>query len=186
MSRSVQIVLLCEDSQHEAFARRFLSKVGWTIRDIRVEKAPKGSGSGEQFIRNRFPIEVKAFRSQKHHVSIALLVMMDGDQKGVEGRLNELDNACRERDIPPRSSDERVLVFVPTWRIETWLAYLEGEAVDETKRDYPRLRRKRDCRQHAETLVSMCQNNMLRQPAPSSLVAACEEYNRWNSRLQRR
>ena len=186
MSRSVQIVLLCEDSQHEAFARRFLSRVGWSIRHIRVEKAPKGAGSGEQFIRNRFPDEVKAYRSQKHHVSVALLVIMDGDRKGVEGRLNELDNACRERGISSRSSDEHVLVFVPTWQIETWFAYLEGGGVDETKRNYPRLPRARDCQQHVDTLVSMCQNNKLRQPAPSSLVAACEEYNQWNRRLQRR
>lgn len=186
MSRKVQVVLLCEDSQHEAFARRFLEKERWSIRQIRVVKAPRGSGSGEQFIRNHFPDEIKAYRSRKHHVACALLVLVDGDKIGVKGRMGELDDACRERGISSRYTDEDVLVFVPTWRIETWLAYLEGQAADETKRDYPRLPRERDCREHVNVLVNMCQKNELRQPAPCSLIAACEEHNRWANRLQRR
>lgn len=181
MSRNVQIVLLCEDSQHEAFARRFLGEVGWSTRRIRVLKAPKGQGSGEQFVRNRFPEELKAYRSHKHRVSIALLVVIDGDKIGGKGRLNELDDACRESGIPCRSSEEHVLVFVPTWCIETWFAYLEGEEVDEAERDYPRLPRPGGCGQHAKTLAAMCRTRDLRKPAPSSLVAACEEYTRWVS-----
>ena len=148
MSRNVQVVLLCEDRQHETFGRRFLAKAGWTIRHIRVEMAPKGRGSGEQFVRNRFPEELEAYRRRKHRVSVALLVMVDGDNQGVERRVAELDSACRERNIRCRDPGEQVLVFVPTWRIETWFAYLGGETVDEEKRDYPRLSRPRECQPH--------------------------------------
>ncbi|MDE2824081.1 MAG: hypothetical protein OXK79_11335 [Chloroflexota bacterium] len=179
MSRNVQIVLLCEDRQHETFCRRFLTKAGWPVRHISVEIAPRGRGSGEQFVRNRFPEELEAYRRRNHHVSVTLLVMVDGDNQGVERRVAELDAACRERNIPCRDPGEQVLVFVPTWRIETWLAYLGGETVDEGRRDYPRLPRPRECRPHVDSLAAMCQRGRLREPAPSSLRAACTEYRRW-------
>ena len=176
MRRSIQIVLLCEDGQHEAFARRFLKKMGWDNRQLRVEKAPKGRGSGEQYVRERFPIELAACRKQA--VFRGLIALIDGDSKGVVGRLDELKEACKERDIDFRRDDEPILAFVPTWQLETWFAYLDGEVVDENKRDYPRLRRPRDCQKHVDILAEMCRGRKLRHPAPSSLVAACKEYDR--------
>jgi len=72
-----------------------------------------------------------------------------------------------------------VLVFIATWRIETWLAYLDGTTVAETKPDYPRLPRESDCAPHVDTLVEMCRRRQLRHPAPDSLVAACADYRCW-------
>ena len=54
--RLEKVVLLCEDSQQEAFARRFLVRAGWHPRALRVEKSPQGRGSGEQWVRDRFPV----------------------------------------------------------------------------------------------------------------------------------
>ena len=54
MSRNVNVVILCEDRQHEAFARRFLALAGRSVRVQRVEVSPKGRGSGEHFVRKRF------------------------------------------------------------------------------------------------------------------------------------
>lgn len=105
--------------------------------------------------------------------------MVDGDERGVAARQNELAGECRKQGLSVRFPEEGVLVVVPTWRIETWLAYLDGQTVDESRRDYPRLPRKRDCAPHVETLVAMCRRNELRQPAPDSLEAACVEWNRW-------
>src|SRR5206468_2025593 len=136
LSRRVQLVLLCEDSQHEAFARRFLEKMGWETRAIRVEKAPGGRGAGEQFVRERYPLELKAHRSRP--VSQALVVLIDGDSDGTATRLRQLDQACREAAVAERTQAEGVAVFVPTWNIETWLAYLDGEAVAEERSGYPR------------------------------------------------
>lgn len=174
MSRKVQLVLLCEDKQHEAFARRFLNEMGWEMRALRVEKAPGGRGAGEQFVRNRFPLELKVHRSRP--VSQALVVLIDGDAEGTAARLQHLAEACRETSVPERTGDERVAVFVPTWNIETWLAYLDGEDVTEGRRDYPRLARERDCQRHVEALARMCRDGRLREPAPTSLEAACSEY----------
>jgi len=176
MSRSVQLVLLCEDRQHEAFSRRFLEKAGWSTRRLRVEIAPPGSGSAVQFVRKRYPIELSAYRSNRHRVAEAVVVVLDGDSRGVNSRLDELAKACESKGVEPRRQDERVAVFVPTWNIETWLAYLSGSAVDESRSDYPRLNRPRECLEHVSQLHEMCRQGTLRQPAPPSLEAACEEY----------
>lgn len=105
--------------------------------------------------------------------------MLDGDERGAAARLIELENACRATGVPVRFPEEGVLVVVPTWRIETWLAYLEGATVDESKRDYPRLRLPRDCARHVNKLVDMCRSKELRRPAPESLVVSCGDYERW-------
>ena len=176
MGRNVQVVLLCEDKQHEVFARRFLRNQGWFQGRIRAEVAPGGGGDAKQFVRQHFPGLLSVYRARRGWTNQVLLVMIDGDNEGVQPRLDELKRACQSLGIPPRSDDERVAVFVPTWQIETWLAYLSGETVDEAKSDYPRLGRQRECKEHAEVLHGMCQNRELRQPAPPSLTVACEEY----------
>ena len=92
MSRRVQIVLLCEDTQHETCLRRFLSAMGWETRAMRVEKAPGGRGAADQFVRQQFPRELRAHRTR--HATQALVTMMDGDLYGVDARLEQLNQAC--------------------------------------------------------------------------------------------
>jgi len=176
MSRNVLLVLLCEDRQHETFARRFLAAAGWPTRRLRVEVAPPGRGAADSFVRERFPIELSSYRARRHHLQQALIVMVDGDRKGVKGRLHQLSEVCKSKRIAPRADDERVAIFVPTWNIETWLAYLDGQSVDETRDDYPTLDRPRECQRHVNCLQEMCHRGTLRPPVPASLDAACEEY----------
>ncbi len=177
MSRSVQLVVLCDDLQHATFARRFLEKAGWSARRMRVELAPGGRRSAEQYVRQRFPTELKAYRSRRQQVTQALVVMVDGDRYGVQGRLKQFDKACRKSNVPRRKPDDRVAIVVPTWNIETWFAYLGGQTVDESRADYPRLHRQRDCQPYVEALDAMCRAGQLRSPAPGSLEAACQVYN---------
>ncbi len=171
MSRRVKVVLLCEDSQHEAFARRFLEKMGWPRRQLRVLKAPQGRGAGEQFVREHFPDELLGLR--RSHVRSSLLVLVDGNAVGVAGRVEAFRHACRERGVAPWEKGEPVGVFVPTRSIETWLVYLQGQEVDETRR-YPRLLKERACGEQVKALVEMCRKRELRAPAPPSLRVACE------------
>jgi len=180
MSRNVQVVLLCEDRQHEAFARRFLKRAGRDYRVQRVEISPKGCGSGEQFVKERFGKELSFYRDRQHRVGQALIVLIDADRKGVTARVQQVEDAAVEGGQTPRQADERVAIFVAARNIETWIAYLDGQTVNEQD-VYPRLKRERDCQQHADRLYEMCQQGALRQPAPPSLEAACVEY---NSRLQ--
>lgn len=177
MSRNVRIVLLCEDQQHEVFVRRFLKKGPWTVRDLRVERAPSGRGSAEYFVRDRFPDELQSVRS-KGGEQAYVIVMVDGDAYGVGKRKASLGAACEEQGVAPPGNLDHVLICVPTWNIETWLAYLRGEAVDETNKGYPRLARARDCAPLVNKLVAMCNERTLREPAPTSLVETCVDHQR--------
>lgn len=176
MSRRVQIVVLCEDLQHAVFVRRFLKKAGWPTRRLREEIAPPGRGSGEQFVRERFPVELTAHRTNCSRVAAALVVMIDGDNQGPRKRTDSLAQACQSSGVETPRPDERVAVFIPTWNIETWIAYLDGTSVEENKDDYPRLARERDCQPRVNHLWDMCQRGELRPPSPPSLDAACTEY----------
>ena len=178
IDRRVQLVLLCEDTQHETLIRRFLEREGWSTRRLRVERAPGGRGAAVQFVRQRFPDELAAYRSTRGAVEQALIVVLDGDRHGVEGREAQLNEACLSRGLPVRQPDERVIVLVPTWNVETWLAYLDDQTVDEGRADYPRLPRPRQCRRHVDALADMCGRGRLRKPAPPALESACTEYGR--------
>ena len=179
MSRRTQLVILCEDTQHEAFLQRFFANMGWEKRRFRVVKAPPGEGAADAFVRRRFVVELREHRRRR--VDRVVVVMVDGDARGVARRIRELDDACRESGVPPRSGEDRVAVFVPTWSVETWLAYLDGETVTQGRKDYPRLPRKGECERHADRLAEMCRAGSLRRPVPPSLRAASDEF---RARLQ--
>lgn len=180
MSRTVNIVILCEDRQHEAFARRFLKSTGVMMRNLRVEISPQGRGSAEQFVRKQYVKELEYYRRRRHRVQQALLVMIDADGRQVTDRIRQVEEEAVASGDEGRRDDERVAICVPARNIETWFAYLDGQDVNETD-SYPRLARPRDCQPHVEALWKMCQQAALRQPAPASLESACDEY---QSRIQ--
>ena len=180
MSRNVNVIILCEDRQHEALARRFLAIAGQGYRVQRVERSPKGRGSGEQFVRAQFAKELAYYRARQHRVGQALVVMIDADRRTISQRIGQVDDAAVEGGQERRRAGERVAIFVPARNVETWLAYLAGQTVNEED-VYPRLTAERDCQRHVERPYEMCQQGALRQPAPPSLEAGCTEY---RSRLQ--
>lgn len=171
---SVQLVLLCEDEQTACFMRRFLKRRRWKSHDIREVIAPKGKGSGEQWVREQFPVELAAVRAR---ADAALVVGTDADTMSVEDRIASLRQHCNEAGVSPPKPGERVLMIVPRRNIETWFAYLRGTEVDED-RNYPRLATESECREDVRVLDDMCQKASLRQPAPPSLTAACLEYSK--------
>lgn len=174
--QKVQYVVLCEDRQHEVFARRFLkaARVVTNPHKLRIELSPRGRGAADKFVEEHYVKELEAVR--RAHVDRCLLVVTDGDTAGVVGRLRRFETACKLQGVAVRSSTDRVAVFVPTWNIETWLAYLDGQAVEEGRKDYPKLGREGECQRHVGALVEMCQRRELREPTPKSLEAACAEY----------
>ena len=172
---AAKIVLLCEDEQMACFARRFLKRRGLTARDIREEKAPPGKGSAEQWVRNRYPIELKAYRDEQ---ADALLILTDADRLSVEERLKTLADECLKENVPQRRPEEQVILVVPDRNIETWLAYLRGQDVDNTT-VYEKYKAEADCRNEVKVLDEMCRKQRLREPAPESLVRACEEFKRF-------
>jgi hypothetical protein len=172
--RLPQLVVLCEDRQHDAFCRDFFYAQGWTRHQIRVEKCPTGKQAAEQWVRQRYPIEVGTLRAHPH-IYRALVVVRDGDMAGVAVRQSELDQALAAQGLAQRAPREPITLVVPCRNIETWLAYLGGSAVDELTK-YPKLAHERECAPRAAELKSMCDRGALRQPAPPSLERACDEY----------
>jgi hypothetical protein len=178
-AQAAHTVVLCEDTQHETFVRRFLKGKGWATRQIRTERAPAGRGSAEQWVRERLPIELRAYRQRSTHARTYLIVVLDADTGTVAGHVDELEQACRQDGLDPRGADERVLFVIPRRNIETWLAYLRGEPVDEDT-TYPRYESEGDCRRDVRVLQEICDGQrQWPQPAPPrSLLTACDEYNR--------
>jgi hypothetical protein len=82
-----------------------------------------------------------------------------------------------EAHLAERGNEEKIAHFIPARNIETWLAYLSGQDVDETT-VYPRLKKVSDCQHQVLQLKRMCDAGSLRQPAPPSLACACEEFRR--------
>jgi len=177
VTRNVRVVLLCEDRQHETFVKRFLYRGGWHLRDFRVVLSPQGRGSAEQFVRERFPSELQAIRA-KGDEHVRLIVMIDGDDKGINTRRASFNAACEAQNIPAPGETDNVLICVPTWNIETWFSFLDGREVEESVSDYPRLMRVRDCDAHAEELAEICRAKHQSRPLPPSLEDSCIQYNR--------
>ena len=175
----MKIKILCEDQMHEVFVRRALVNLGFHRRDFLVSAVASKTeyGGGEKYVRERYPQELRILREKKHQ-KLVLIVVTDGDNVGVNRRFKQLQESCQDCNIPPRQKGERVAFFVPTWNIETWLAYLDGQDVDETKRYYPKLSFPSYCEPKAQNLADMCRQKQLRQPAPASLQSACDEYQR--------
>jgi hypothetical protein len=177
-SRRVGITLLCEDSQHEAFIRRFLKKMGWETQGMRVEKNPAAKGAAEQWVRDLFPTELTNHRQRNKRARSVLIAMIDADNKSVVDRIKEFEEVCKGRNVPFRSNNECAAFAIPKRNIETWIRYLSGEKVceDENKSYSSKLTRERLCDPAVKNLVRLCQTAGLPSDAPDSLLAACEEY----------
>jgi hypothetical protein len=182
MSRRVRIVILCEDRQQEVFARYFLEKRGFTGR-FRFEVCPKGSQSGEQYVRTRYPVEVKAYR-QKRKERIGLVVLIDADRGTLQERLNQLASVLGENDEKKREPNEAIAIFVPKRNIETWIHYLQGETVNEEDAYAKFEKNEAACKTAVEDLADRCYSQSLPEDAPRSLQAACGELQRLLPLLQ--
>ena len=174
--RRVQIVVLCEDRQQEVFARYLRHELGFSTRNIRSLVCPKGSQSGEQFVRSRYPVEVKAYRSKASYLSIGLVVIIDADTKTVQERVQQLDDTLKADSQQIRQQDEAIAVFVPKRNIETWIHYLQGETVDE-ETEYSKFPKESACKPYIENLVNQYSQG-LEENTPLSLQAACGELQR--------
>lgn len=171
--KGVRIILLCEDKQTDSFVRRFLKHRKFTHRDINTLPLPHGGQSGEQWVRQRYPTELKAIRERQRDY---LSIVTDADNRTAEDRRQQLEAECQRKGVPPRTAEDRVIIVVPRRNIETWFAYLDGSDVDE-QRTYPKLARESDCNRHARALYGMCHvAQRLRDPVPPALVEACGEY----------
>jgi hypothetical protein len=124
MSR-VRYILLGEDLSHARFLNELLKNVKGEFRaDGRPIIAPKGQGSGAQFVKDRFAKEVQAFRSRKYQPNLGLIVIVDADQGTIGDRIRELKEALAKCEKDPIGQQEPILLVIPKWCMETWVVHL--------------------------------------------------------------
>lgn len=132
---AIRGVVLCEDQLTEQFVRKLLSALGFdTRRRIRFARAPAGDGSGEAWVRQQYPREVRELRSKRHQRDLCLLAIRDGDRFGINARKRELDEQLVSTELAPRGATERIATPVPTWSIESWILALLGDIESDEQR----------------------------------------------------
>jgi hypothetical protein len=120
-----------EDSLHKQFIYRYLKKIGVEAHAMRIYPSPAGSGSAEQWVRERFAIEVEACRRRKAETK--LIIVIDADTRTVQQRISQLDQALSQAGIEPISDDtETISRLIPKRNIETWILCLNEVPVNES------------------------------------------------------
>lgn len=176
MNCNSQVFILCEDTVHYHFARKYFELLGF--KKIRGIYNPRGRsiGSGAEFVKARYEKEVKAFRSKTTYLDYVLVVIIDDDTK---------DNAKNLSQKYTPSPNEAILIFSPIRNIESWFYYIDtGDFHAEDKdnqgkvTDYKNQYKGSKPTEFAKRLKNEICSNGLPQNAPSSLYQACNEINR--------
>ena len=180
-SRLARVIILVEDKQQRRFVGRLLQELGYPVNKLEFLPIPAGEGSGEQYVRERYPIEVKELRPRAKRMDVALLVAIDGDGRTVEDRQKQLADQLATAELVPRAAAEKIVHLIPLRNIETLIEYLldTTKGVDEEKK-YPKLKgRERECQKAVEEMDRLCKSNSaLPANCPASLAMAIAELKR--------
>ena len=130
MSDRKAAVILCEDLQAQVVLwRLFKRKWGGRFPRVRVLPLPAGKGCGSQYVRGRYADEVHAQRASS--VAQVLVVHIDGDDVGLQGRTSELAAQLQAAGKAARGASEPIAHVIPCWETETWILHALGETVAE-------------------------------------------------------
>lgn len=133
--RIANLIILAEDTEQQNLVRRYLERCGHnTSRNCRLVPLPAkaSGGSGEKYVRDHFPEEVKACRSALgRRASALLVVMVDADMETTQQRNTQLSDALKTSGLDERRSDEPIVILIPKRHVETWIRALLGSQVDE-------------------------------------------------------
>lgn len=123
-----RVRILCEDRLTERFLRRLCDR--FRLRTIKggITVAPQGKGSAAGFVEARYAGAVKLLRSCRYQRNLGLLVAIDGDSRGCSARKAALEGRLADAGLDGRRGGEPVVLLVPTWSIETWIAHLCGRS----------------------------------------------------------
>jgi len=179
-SRRIDVVILCEDKQQEVFARRFLE--GWNIETRSIRVVPMPQGWNVKSVIEAFPSELESYRTARvNSEDVRLIAVADADRNSVRDMHQKFDASCSHvgAKIDVRRADERVGIFTPKYRIETWIHFILGNTVDEEVDNYPRFKgHERDPGAKIVAFARECKktDRSQRLHFPPSLAGACEEF----------
>jgi len=150
--QGTRLIILCEDDEHEQFARHTFLALGYHPREMRVVPRCAGRGAAEQWVREQYALEVRAHRRKASSQNIGLIVVIDADTSTVAKRHGQLNAHLKENNLENRGPRECIVIWVPKRHIETWIAWLSNHKVDES-RDCKDLTRGADYRACAARFV---------------------------------
>jgi hypothetical protein len=181
------VIILVEDNRHQQFVLRYLRRCGLEHHAMRFVHSPAGAGSGEQWVREQFAVEVKVCRRRRARAETALIVLIDADNFSVQERLAQLDRELVDAQTDRiRPDAEKIARLIPKRNIETWILCLHGILVDE-EADYKRTPRDWNAliRSGTETLYGWTrQNAAIGANAIPSLQLAIAELKRLDLRAR--
>ena len=131
-----KLVVLFEDNAHESFARQVLKRChGYEPHAVRYQRCVDCTG-----VERALAAEVQYLRSRNYQRGRALLVLIDADRYGVQGRKQRLDDVIKHASLQPRGEDERIAYVVPCLEAENWYMHFcfpSRRPIDEAA-DYKR------------------------------------------------
>jgi hypothetical protein len=127
--------LLCEDIAQEQLFRPILERL---FHRVRVE--PRKPNGGFTFVLARL-LHAAQYIRQRPQEAVGLLVVIDGDETGLQGRLEEIGRVVRSAGFAHGEMGS-IAVCVPSRNVETWKLWLHGlRDLDETT-DYKSMARR--------------------------------------------
>jgi hypothetical protein len=123
--------LVCEDVEQEKLIRPLLARV---LR-CKVKVAPRKPAGGATFVLGRVAEAAKYLR-QRPNETVALVIVIDGDELGLRGRLRDIGDRLSAAGLDPGELDERMVTFVPSRNVETWELWLSGRRDLNETTDY--------------------------------------------------
>jgi hypothetical protein len=125
--KKLRCLLLCEDIEQERLFRPILER---HFRRIYVE--PRKVKGGASFVLQR--VERLADYIRRHHQeAVGLLVVIDGDTVGLQGRLEALRAAAGSDGA---LWEKRIAICVPSRTVETWEMWLCGAQMIDEQTEY--------------------------------------------------
>ncbi len=127
MGRPSQVIVLAEDERHRRFVRRYLERLNFPLHSIR----PDARGGGEHWVRANYVEAVRSYRKRSARAESALVVSIDADNRDVNRRIGQFDEALAAAGLQSRTATEKIVHLIPKWSIETWILALSGRIVNE-------------------------------------------------------
>jgi hypothetical protein len=131
--------LLCEDIEQERFFRPVLER-----HFHRVYVEPRKPHGGASFVLQHIK-RLADYIRQHHQEAVGLLVVIDGDAAGLQGRLDEIRTAA---GLAGAAWEERIARCVPSRSVETWEMWLCGQRELDERTSYKEAYR-RECERGA-------------------------------------
>jgi hypothetical protein len=128
--RGVRITIVVEDEALERFTRNVLMAIGFSRHELTVSPYPVGRGSAKDWVDQQYVAEVRKLRARPGE-NVGLVVGTDADELTLPARHSRLAESLTRAAVAARKTDERIVLWIPKWNVETWILLLTGDRHDE-------------------------------------------------------